>query len=59
MSSYISIVLKGVEFRIRHSHKIELQRDLNMHNIEIAKKKGRVNADDGQARTDDGRIAGR
>jgi hypothetical protein len=42
MSSYISIVLKGVEFRIRHSHKIELQRDLNMHNIEIAKKKAEL-----------------
>jgi uncharacterized FlgJ-related protein len=42
MSSYISIVLKGVEFRVRHSHKIELQRDLNMHNIEIAKKKAEL-----------------
>jgi hypothetical protein len=42
MSSYISIVLKGVEYRIRHTQKIEQQRDLNLHNIEIAKRKAEL-----------------
>lgn len=42
MSSYISIVLKGVEYKIRHTQKIEIQRDLNLHNIEIAKRKAEL-----------------
>jgi CRISPR/Cas system CSM-associated protein Csm3 (group 7 of RAMP superfamily) len=42
MSSYISIVLKGTEFKVRHTFKIETQRELNMLNIEMAKRKAEL-----------------